>query len=482
MATITFGRLGTRPYGVLLVQEMATSVVNNTSTVSITLTLKRPYSIASTAQKTAVCTVNGQTFSWSGSIGGAGDLLLISKTITVPHNADGTKTISMSASIQLDLTWSGEWVGTISGSGTMQLSALHVNKPTIGTCTYYDVNSTTTAVTGNNQLIVQNRSSVKFNITGLTATNATLSSVTVSVNDTTYKLTISGSTATNTGITINSGTDVTAVVKVTDSKGLSTTKNMTIKMIAWHAPTAIIAVARKNNYYSETSIKVDADYAEVGNNAVSITYTASEDTGTLSSVSGELQSGTATTVNLDNEYSWTLSVKLTDTLGGTTTYKTAISRGMPIIYFDNAKSSVGINCFPTTEKSLEVNGVSIVPALFFTNGETITMTALECAGIITNNNKNLRFSVILPKFYTGKTPTVNVMKVNIRSVSGGYIGNGGNYIDGGWDIVTKTNLTVSHVVTSPNIITFDIANTSAYTNVNNVPVAVTLETLKLTFN
>jgi hypothetical protein len=29
---------------------------------------------------------------------------------------------------------------------------------------------------------------------------------------------------------------------------------------------------------------------------------------------------------------------------------------MPIIYFDRLKSSVGINCFPQNEKSLEING------------------------------------------------------------------------------------------------------------------------------
>ena len=32
---------------------------------------------------------------------------------------------------------------------------------------------------------------------------------------------------------------------------------------------------------------------------------------------------------------------------------------MPIIYFDRLKSSVGINCFPKEEQSLEVNGVSV---------------------------------------------------------------------------------------------------------------------------
>ena len=61
-------------------------------------------------------------------------------------------------------------------------------------------------------------------------------------------------------------------------------------------------------------------------------------------------------VNLDNSYAWTVAITLTDSLGATASYSAYISRGMPIIYFDRLKSSVGINCFPQNEKSLEING------------------------------------------------------------------------------------------------------------------------------
>ena len=74
-------------------------------------------------------------------------------------------------------------------------------------------------------------------------------------------------------------------------------------------------------------------------------------------MSGSLQDDVTAVVNLNNEYAWTVSVTLTDSLGGTTTYNNLfISRGMPIIYFDRLKSSVGINCFPQNDKSLEING------------------------------------------------------------------------------------------------------------------------------
>lgn len=74
MATITFGNTGTRPYGVLTVTETATSVANNTSTLSIKLVLKRPYAVASSQNKSATVTVNGTSYSWSGIDNGVGDL------------------------------------------------------------------------------------------------------------------------------------------------------------------------------------------------------------------------------------------------------------------------------------------------------------------------------------------------------------------------------------------------------------------------
>ncbi len=359
MATVTFGNIGTRPYGVLTVTETATDLVNNTSTVSIVLTLKRPYEISSSATKTATCTVNGTAYSWSGSIGGSGDLVLISKTQTVYHNADGSKTISLSASIVLDITWSGEWVGTIRGNGTMQLSTLPVNKPSIGSVTYKDVNSTTVAITGNNQQIVQNQSYVSFTVTGIQAYYATISRVTATVNGSVYDLTVSGSTATNSGIQINSGSNVDAVITVTDSKGLSTSKTITITMVAWSIPTAVITAERQNNYYTATTLTVNAGYTQVGSNTVSITYSCTDDNQRLATVSGTLQDGVASTVDLDNTTSWTVWVHLTDSFGGKSSYKASVSRGMPIIFFDYVKSSVGINCFPVGEKTLEINGKEI---------------------------------------------------------------------------------------------------------------------------
>ena len=122
--TLTFGRVGSRPYGQLIINEISTSPELNQSLISIQLVLKRPYNIESTATKTATCTINGETYDWVGTIGGRGDKVLISRTQVVPHNDDGSKTIFVSASITLQITWSGIWVGYIQGADAITLTKI----------------------------------------------------------------------------------------------------------------------------------------------------------------------------------------------------------------------------------------------------------------------------------------------------------------------------------------------------------------------
>lgn len=612
--TVTFGQSGTRPYGVLTVTETATSTANNTSTVTVKLVLKRPYAISSSATKTAKCTVNGTVYNWSGTIGGSGDLTLINKTLTVPHNSDGTKTISFSASITLDISWSGSQIGTISGSGSLALTSIpryatvsqsvasrtettiaikwasdsiidyiwystnngstwkginvadgksgtytisglsanstyqiktrvrgkvsqlttdssslsvttyqypyanstpnftigakltigfynplgrtitvqligadgstistdtvsgssisgynnsgnqsrlyasipnaqsgrytvkvtysgqtqtkqggtykvdtNVCKPTIGGASYADVNSTITGITGNNQNIVQNRSTVRYTATGLAAKNsATLNSCSVKVNGNTYNMPISGTTATGGNAAINSGTDVQAVITVTDSRGLTASKTVTVTMLELSNPKALITLQRQDNFYTATNITVDATYSYVdGKNTISISYACTKDGDSSATVSGTLSDNVQSTIQLDNNYSWAVKVTLTDRFGLTTVYNLQVSRGMPIIFFDRLLSSVGINCFPQFEKSFELNGVSM---------ERNVATRSLSAGLTT--------------LVTG---TYTVIPLNLSNIAGSLLTASGNGI--------KIGKGVSKVLIS-GAISYDAGNTA----------------------
>lgn len=546
--TLTFGQSGSRPYGVLTVSETSTSTQNNTSTVSITLTLKRPYAISSSQTKTAKVVVNGTAHTWSGSIGGSGDKVLISKTQTITHNADGKKTISLSASITLDITWDGSAIGTITGTGSLALtnipryatisqtlasktettatikwssdavidyiwystnngnnwtgvnvsdgktgsynisnlssgtsynvktrvrrkdsqlttdsstltiktfdwpnansmpnftignsvtigitnplgrsctvemlaadgavvgsattsgtsvagwkSASHVSAlyasipnaksanyrvrvtyfghvstktggsyqvneqvcaPVIGATQYQDQNATTVGVTEDASLCVQRLSQLRVAATRLEAKNgATLASCTFTVLGTTYAMAFSSDYAYKTGITIDSGQNVTGIITLTDSRGVKTTAEVEIAILELQMPSAVISASRQSGYYSETVIKCDGQVSPVnGGNTMAISYSASSPGSGLPSVSGIVQNGEPKTVILDNNYAWTITITITDVFGQSTTYNAFVSRGLPLIYFDRLKNSVGINCIPNLDNELEIDNIPI---------------------------------------------------------------------------------------------------------------------------
>ena len=258
-------------------------------------------------------------------------------------------------------------VGTYVGSSVANWSYLDrtmtiVNAaPTIGTSTYRDTNSTTTAITGNDQLIIQNKSDVTFNFSSLAAQkSATLARIAITVNAVTVTTNLSGSSVSNRNISfgvINSSSNLSASITLTDSRGNTTTKSLNITMLAWSLPTAIISCARRNNYYSETDIRVNADYASLNDqNTITIQYQTKETDSSSWSALATLQDDVTSTINLDNSEAWDIRVILTDRLGSTT-YNISLDRGIPIVYFDRKRRSVGVNCFPENNNSIETGGV-----------------------------------------------------------------------------------------------------------------------------
>ena len=355
----------------------------------------------------------------------------------------------------------------------------NVCSPSIGSADYEDTNATTIALTGNNKDIVQNKSTLSYSASGLTAKNgASVASCSVTVNGQTISLTVSGSNASGTGGVIDSGMDVEAVFTVTDSRGLKGTYTKTINMLDWSVPSAIITLQRQDNFYTETNLKADADYASInGNNQITITYQATKEGDSSPSVSGTLTDNVTSVVNLNNEYAWTVVVTLTDSLGGTTSYSLWISRGMPIIYFDRLKSSVGINCFPQKEKSLEVNGYDLT----FHKGESVTIDGFFVGGILTNSAKRLQFSIPLPKFIPNLNVAVTGLKINVWITDGGYaIGSG--YVTNGYDIIADNTITITATIATGNMLNLRLDKTTVFNGTNNTPISVQINELTLSFS
>ena len=106
------------------------SVANNTSKVTAKVQLVSTgssYTINSSASKSGSLTINGTkyTFNFTASLSGNQTKTLFTKTVTVSHTANGTKTCSFSATCGINVTLSGTYYGnvTASGSGTFNTIA-----------------------------------------------------------------------------------------------------------------------------------------------------------------------------------------------------------------------------------------------------------------------------------------------------------------------------------------------------------------------
>ena len=363
--------------------------------------------------------------------------------------------------------------------------------PTIGSLTYQDTNTTTTNVTTDNQKIVQNLSTVRYTASGLSVKNsASISSVRLTVNGQSYNLTVSGSSATGGNASISSGANVTATATITDSRGLTGTKSVTVTILSWALPTAIITLNRLSNFYTETYLKVDAIYAYIaGKNTITISYSGSavprSGMVTPSSVSGTLSDNVQITLNLDNEFDWRFTITLTDKFGTTTIYKT-LPRGTPIIFFDDIKNSVGIGRLPTHDNSLEfVSAYLGTENAFYYEAGSITIAIGVVQGLVLSSGKLIRMNVTLPKRLQ------LVSSVAVTQLTGGFANHNGLVETSGYstDFVAASAYTVSATIrdAKAGIITIDVSKSTAFVKYGgsavpeNTPITGFFSTLSLTF-
>jgi hypothetical protein len=104
------------------------SVANNTSTVSWKMELiATDYGRISASSESAwSITVNGTNYTGKKNIGISNNATktLASGTTTIAHTADGSKSFNYSFSQTMNITFSGEYIGTVSGSGSGTLDKI----------------------------------------------------------------------------------------------------------------------------------------------------------------------------------------------------------------------------------------------------------------------------------------------------------------------------------------------------------------------
>lgn len=271
-------------------------------------------------------------------------------------------------------TYSGS---TVIGTSSCAIIAHVVNSNPTFDVEYEDSNSKTVAITGDNQYIIRNNSTLKISVSNAQALNsATLKSITAVVNGNAYTGTLNGSTGViNVGV-VNVSYDTEVTVKLTDSRGNEGIREITVLVYDWTLPSAIIKLNRKSNYYSDSILNVNANYASIGEkNEVTIKYRTKKVSESSYGNYATIQNNADINFTADNKYEWNVQVEVSDLIGKTT-YNLILSKGIPITYTDIKKYSFGVNCFPKHDNSLEVNGICL-------SGQVLYNSAGGTAGNVT---------------------------------------------------------------------------------------------------
>lgn len=240
-----------------------------------------------------------------------------------------------------DIGWSNEAILTI----------INAN-PVFSTATFKDANSTTVAVTGNDQYLVQGISTLEAKI--LSANKATAQK---SATMTKYNFAISSIntdvTYTTSDITQNLGTlgisaSATLNVKAVDSRNNSTTVPLTVNVLPYAVPQITATVQRINNFETSTDFHIEGTISRLTiagtdkntvntTNGVRYRYKKTTDVswGSWVNVASTTSSGAVSTTDfnvptaLDRNFSWDIQVEITDKLN-TSTANIVLPVGIPI--------------------------------------------------------------------------------------------------------------------------------------------------------
>lgn len=287
---------------------------------------------------------------------------------TLLSNFPNAKTFTVSVSLY---TYSGSTLigSTSTKTVTAQTTAAN-SAPTFTGFTYRDNNSAVVSVTGNNQIMVQNASTVRVNITAATAKNsATIKSYSVAFGN----LSASSTSTTVTMGTITTSGTVAMTVTAIDSRGYSTSRSTNVTVVAYSKIVYTSSTIRRTNEVENT---IQLSFA--GNRKAitiseteknSITYcryrykkTSDSTWGSYTDILSQVTTSglnfsfsNNALVNLDANYSWNVQVLIQDKLTSDT-LNLIVGQGIPLMAFRNKK--VGINVLNPT-RSLDVAGTGI---------------------------------------------------------------------------------------------------------------------------
>ncbi|AGY48494.1 tail protein [Bacillus phage Spock] len=242
-----------------------------------------------------------------------------------------------------------------------------------GGFTYADINTTTKALTNNDQYIIQGKSTLQVKLPvskkAVAKNYATITRYEVAVNGAVQSINYSDTA----DLTLNFGivdvsTNATIVVSAIDSRGFRTSASSTILILPYALPSYNFVAERVNNFETTTNLKVvgfasPLSINSVNKNSIKSSKFKYRQVG-VTTWSGEADlpltgfpnfTSSNKTVELDNTKAWEVSLTITDVLGSVTSVST-VAVGTPIMFIDTAKKSIGVNKFPSGNNALEIAG------------------------------------------------------------------------------------------------------------------------------
>lgn len=387
------------------VKTLGGSVISSVSTFTAdnaTAKITMSVTVYNTSYKHTLVIKNGSTTvltisSLSLTNGSNTITLTASQRSTVLAAMSGVKSFSGTFTLT---TYSGSTqIGTASSkTATVQTTSAN-SAPTFTAFTYVDSNTTAVGVTGNNQILIQNISTLKLTLTAATAKNgATISSYSVVAGS---KTASSTSTTITVGALSDKGT-VPVVVTAIDSRGYTTAVTVNITVLEYEGINITdYSMRRVNEVEDATQVAISGDITPVKINSVNkngLRYLYYRYKKTSDDTYGSYTNITSSTeyddngfsfesdewISLDADYSYYVQFLVTDKLTSDTVTIT-IPQGTPLLALRRKK--VGINkrepaAALDVAGSVMMNGFNVL-GLVATLGNTEDLNNLTSGGIYT---------------------------------------------------------------------------------------------------
>lgn len=315
-------------------------------------------------------TIAGNSTTGTTYTGISGDASVANLYKSIPNAKSGTYKVKVTY---------GSNIATKVG-GTYSIRGTEI--PTIGSFTYLDNNANIVAITGDNQQIVQNYSTLVAKVGSATANNNAggISKYVVECNGISKNGTSSGDYSIG---TIDSSSNVDLKLTVTDTRGLSATKTIKVKIVAHNSPSAIVTLERLNNYEDETYLTVDGSVSSVnGKNTMSIKYRYKLSGGSYGSFT-TIEDKAKQTLSLSKNNAYIFNIVIADAFGASYNAEHTLGKGVFPLFIDTEKNSVGVNCFPNNSNSFEIDGLILANSIKsknllytpYTESNKLTLTA-----------------------------------------------------------------------------------------------------------